>query len=937
MKSPFFKDGVELEPFAFETNSLDEAIARSVAIDKAYTDGATQTTQTNSDTDTPIVLTGKELGEFDTDTEAGKQAFRDKLLPILESMTGDWVHNKALGKDIEIRNRGIDEMMAWSGNPRKLKLMANIKPIIETAYAKGNPLQDNYKKDKKAQALNYFHLYKRADIDGDKFEFRVVIEEDADGLLHYDLVVPKTGEVAVDSIGELTPQYRTEDSANTLSNPNKIITDDDRQSQAYFDSVLDKIIADDDAGLDDDLDTELDGETDDDEIDNQSLSLFDDEMFDGVMFDGTGGYVLNLFIYDENGNEILDDDAMDTQSQEKNESQEQAQTQGNQNESQEQDNAPQAKTVRYENIIDEAAKLFGKYGKKGEMLTWKENGVPHYKVFSGARATRTKLLNQLYDRGGMNGNVSEIKVSDIKHLGNPKDDHETIKHSNAENLLKQLGYEIVYPEFTDDYKVGDWFTSTPADLDERSYGTQKRYYQVMSKRAKQGKMVVEVATESTISNVEAEHWYELIKTGKVQRATADEKNAYDERTKQKKHSEYYYRNKLALTVYTKDEYDNGNPIYISEIHIKYGRTEKADNMRSDKDKSNIELIKALLTYRNETNFENKLKYLNDGSGIENLLETGEVLNADPATQKAKTKADENGILLAEDFPKKPMKPRLSQIGLGKKNNDIVIVNRVAKKDVKTTVEHSSVDSEVFVNGHLAVKNPPKFIVEHMNKMRVDYDNGDAPSTTRLISTNDVERLINSVENNSNKYKVVAHKHQLTLLQDDDGDLLMINKSYYNVFAYRYGNDEFRSKNKDSNNPKWHRNGGLAVYANNELVGVVMPIRYSDEDVAMVKDMLKQEQAAKALEETAGETIIAPTNDEPTAEPTAEPNTQTGVQMSEQEVQFLTDIVNGVSDPLEADLDEMERIGLKYGDDSELFINATNAIAKAFSELDIDGL
>ena len=144
----------------------------------------------------PITLTGKELGDF-PDTAEGKKALRQAAKAEFEKLLGQWVDCPALGgvegdnAKVEIRKRGIKEFMAFSGDPRKLKLVASIADIIKTAKLPSAGWQDNGKLDKKPRVSGYYHLTNNIDIDGESFDIRVIVEKDENGLLHYDVVVPK--------------------------------------------------------------------------------------------------------------------------------------------------------------------------------------------------------------------------------------------------------------------------------------------------------------------------------------------------------------------------------------------------------------------------------------------------------------------------------------------------------------------------------------------------------------------------------------------------------------------------------------------------------------------------------------------------------------------------------------------------------------------------
>ena len=136
-----------------------------------------------------IELTGKELGDF-PDTEEGKKELRKAAKSFLMGMRGEQVDCPILGMPVEIRKRGVDETIAFSANPKKLKLIPAIKSIIKTASEK--TWQDNVKKGEKPHVAGYYLLKSGAKLEGEELAIDVLIEKDENGLLHYDLLVERT-------------------------------------------------------------------------------------------------------------------------------------------------------------------------------------------------------------------------------------------------------------------------------------------------------------------------------------------------------------------------------------------------------------------------------------------------------------------------------------------------------------------------------------------------------------------------------------------------------------------------------------------------------------------------------------------------------------------------------------------------------------------------
>lgn len=162
-----------------------------------------------------IELSGNEFvnGDKDFTIKENKTALRDEVRGYLENLIGKTekgkepkgkiVHNIALDRDVLLSTRGMNEMLNWSADPRKLKAIAAIEDIIRTAKPEAgtNPRQDNEKRENKPFALAYYHLKAKVSIAGEELPpVRVIFEEDDKGLLHYDFIIQKE-KVALDSIG----------------------------------------------------------------------------------------------------------------------------------------------------------------------------------------------------------------------------------------------------------------------------------------------------------------------------------------------------------------------------------------------------------------------------------------------------------------------------------------------------------------------------------------------------------------------------------------------------------------------------------------------------------------------------------------------------------------------------------------------------------------
>ena len=134
----------------------------------------------------PIVLTGKELGDF-PDTAEGKKQLRAAAKAAFEKLLGDWVDCPALGGQVEIRKSGIKKTMSLSGNPKKLKGIAYIAEIIKNGSLITSIAPRDAELEKNVKAYHY--LKSAVVLDGESLNYRVVVKEDDKGQFHYDFSV----------------------------------------------------------------------------------------------------------------------------------------------------------------------------------------------------------------------------------------------------------------------------------------------------------------------------------------------------------------------------------------------------------------------------------------------------------------------------------------------------------------------------------------------------------------------------------------------------------------------------------------------------------------------------------------------------------------------------------------------------------------------------
>lgn len=219
--------------------------------------------------DEMVVIDGKEFKNhnLDFEQESNKQLLRDEVRKYLENLAGDngkYIFNHFLGRDVLLNGRGIREMLAWSHQVIKLQILHGIEQIIKQARGVGNYKQINGKKDKKAHAEYYYHLETPIQLASMKLTVKVIIEEDVNGLLQYDVRVPRTAlgknKALYDTLTHDTHSWNTSNNAYAHHN-NKL----NEESQDDF--VFDRL--------------------------NANIGVSD--------------MLLNLFVFDENGNEVGDE------------------------------------------------------------------------------------------------------------------------------------------------------------------------------------------------------------------------------------------------------------------------------------------------------------------------------------------------------------------------------------------------------------------------------------------------------------------------------------------------------------------------------------------------------------------------------------------------------------------------------------------------------
>lgn len=301
---------------------------------------ASAQTDKKDDEEQPIIITGKEFGEFDTSTKEGKAALREKAFEHLKSIVGKKVYSKALNADVEFTVSGAKKYKKFSGNPIKSKLAIKIKELIAGGKV-FKESEERYDQTEQGNKLTYHYLKNSAFVDEQEYGVRMVIREDSNGHFHYDLQINDDGVDAIlDSINEnnaiLLPVTRRGlygvnsaqselhfdsttildnaqveninhafEYAKTLNSDLTLHLDDTNLAISELENALQVVET--NAPI-----NEKEGNLEQAQLERhcaksfkEAISILKKPILDDV---GEGRYVLNLFVFDKDGNEIKDEE-----------------------------------------------------------------------------------------------------------------------------------------------------------------------------------------------------------------------------------------------------------------------------------------------------------------------------------------------------------------------------------------------------------------------------------------------------------------------------------------------------------------------------------------------------------------------------------------------------------------------------------------------------
>lgn len=189
----------------------------------------------------PIVLTGKELGDF-PDTEEGKKALREKAYNQLVELAnnGVSVFCKAINADVHFNKSGAKKFKVLSGDPKKIQLVAAIKDIISQGQLVKRDVR-SYDAEEQRLGITYDILRTKVEIDGVEIGVRTVIRKLTDGKYQYDFQVKEKFEDIFDGVEIENEQVRSANKSDVLTHLDQITPQADNLVNT-FDAVGDKYV-----------------------------------------------------------------------------------------------------------------------------------------------------------------------------------------------------------------------------------------------------------------------------------------------------------------------------------------------------------------------------------------------------------------------------------------------------------------------------------------------------------------------------------------------------------------------------------------------------------------------------------------------------------------------------------------------------------------------
>lgn len=264
--------------------------------------------------DEMISLTGNEFGEFDLTDDNDVKEFAEKVYQKLNDLNGEVVFNKSLNAKVKLNSNGLGKIRRFNGlnkSPIKLQAVARLKEIV--ANAKLFRTDNSYDTGGKVGKMKYYYLKTPFFVSGVEYGARVVVRGDGNGNFYYDFQLKDDVNHIFDALKihqERDTPYDWE-TASMFGGLGKNSTQNSKKSQATLNDfqvkdnvnvILDSLQKDSPeefplthSGLVQGYETNVNTD------DNESQAIFD------KVGGSTGNMVLNLFIFDEHGNEIKDE------------------------------------------------------------------------------------------------------------------------------------------------------------------------------------------------------------------------------------------------------------------------------------------------------------------------------------------------------------------------------------------------------------------------------------------------------------------------------------------------------------------------------------------------------------------------------------------------------------------------------------------------------
>ena len=189
----------------------------------------------------PIVLTGKELGDF-PDTDEGKKEMRQAAYSRLVELANEnaSVFCKAIDADVYFNKSGAKKFKVLSGDPKKIQLVAAIKDIIKQGQLVKRDIR-SYDAEEQRLGITYDILRTKVEVDGVDVAVRTVIRKLEDGKYQYDFQVKEKFEDIFDAIEKEKEQVRSAHKSDVLTLSNDI-TPQDENLVNEFDAAGEKYV-----------------------------------------------------------------------------------------------------------------------------------------------------------------------------------------------------------------------------------------------------------------------------------------------------------------------------------------------------------------------------------------------------------------------------------------------------------------------------------------------------------------------------------------------------------------------------------------------------------------------------------------------------------------------------------------------------------------------